>query len=150
VRQRPDGNFEFLRRLDHQVKLRGFRIELEEISAVLRRHPGVKDAVPHSTSRVEATSVWRPTCRYARRFGKPEELREFLRATLPDYMVPTRLTFLDALPRLPNGKVDYRGLSEPEPGEAGDSPVPNDAVEGGRYLRGITGTSPAEHDTELV
>ncbi|HLN03607.1 MAG TPA: amino acid adenylation domain-containing protein [Bryobacteraceae bacterium] len=139
VRQRPDGNFEFLGRLDHQVKLRGFRIELDEISAVLRRHPGVKEAV---TTLNEQSGGYKHLAAYVVTTpddsAKPEELRNFLRATLPDYMVPTRLTFLDALPRLPNGKVDYRGLSEPELGEIapnGDSPAPNDALEQG--LAGI-------------
>lgn len=137
VRQRPDGNFEFLGRLDHQVKLRGFRIELDEISAVLQRHPGVKEAV---TTLNEQNGGYKHLAAYVVTTpedpAKPEALRAFLRATLPDYMVPTRLTFLEALPRLPNGKVDYRGLSEPELcATAGDAPVPRDAME--RTLAGI-------------
>ena len=132
VRQRPDGNFEFLGRLDRQVKLRGFRIELDEISAVLRRHPGVKDAV---TTLNEQKGGYKHLAAYVvtapQKSAKPDELRDFLRATLPDHMVPTRLTFLDVLPRLPNGKLDYRGLSESEPYEAAgsDSPAPVDAIE---------------------
>ena len=139
VRQRPDGNFEFLGRLDHQVKLRGFRIELDEISAVLKRHPGVKEAV---TTLNERSGGYKHLAAYVVTTpddsAEPAELRNFLRATLPDYMVPTRLTFLDALPRLPNGKVDYRGLSQPELAElapVGDSPVPADSLE--RGLAGI-------------
>jgi len=132
VRQRPDGNFEFLGRLDRQVKLRGFRIELDEISAVLRRHPGVKDAV---TTLNEQKGGYKHLAAYvvttAEDCARPNELRGFLRATLPHHMVPTRLTFLDAFPRLPNGKLDYRGLSECELYETAgtDSPAPADALE---------------------
>jgi len=132
VRQRPDGNFEFLGRLDRQVKVRGFRIELDEISAVLRRHPGVKDA---ATTLNEQKGGYKHLATYVittpEDSAKPNELRDFLRATLPDYMVPTRLTFLDAFPRLPNGKLDYRGLSESEPydASAADLPAPIDPLE---------------------
>ena len=137
VRQRPDGNFEFLGRLDHQVKLRGFRIELDEISAVLKRHPGVKEAV---TRLNEQKGGYKHLAAYvvttSEDAAQPDELRCLLRATLPDYMVPTRLTFLDALPRLPNGKVDYRGLAEPEPFDvAGHSTAPTGGLE--RALAGI-------------
>jgi len=132
VRQRPDGNFEFLGRLDHQVKLRGFRIELDEISAVLKRHPGVKDAV---TILNEQNGGYKHLGAYVittpEHPARPEDLRKLLRTTLPDHMVPTHLTFLEALPRLPNGKVDNRRLSEPEQLDAVDRAVtgPRDALE---------------------
>jgi len=75
----------FLGRLDHQVKLRGFRIELDEISAVLRRHPGVKEAVATLN---EQSGGYKHLAAYVVTSpddsAKPEELRHFLRATLPD------------------------------------------------------------------
>ncbi len=139
ARQRLDGNFEFLGRLDRQVKLRGHRIELDEISAVIGRHPGVREAV---TTLNRNDGGYKHLAAYvvstAENSAKPEHLRAFLRAALPDHMVPARLTFLDALPRLPNGKVDYRALSEPELSEVYSDcavAVPKDALE--RSLAGI-------------
>jgi amino acid adenylation domain-containing protein len=135
VRQRADGNFEFLGRLDHQVKLRGYRIELGEISAVLVKHPEVKEAVTTLCDRnatqkhLVAHVVITPG-----NSTRAENLTSFLKTTLPDYMLPARFVFLDALPRLPNGKVDYRALSEPAfseiaPGD--DFMAPRDAIEQG-------------------
>ncbi len=114
----PSGNIEFLGRMDHQVKLRGFRIELGEIESVLRRHPAVRDAVAMlveegDNKRLAAyiTGDWK---------GKPDDsalaaqLQEWLRQSVPDYMVPAHFTLLDCLPLTPNGKVDRKKLPEPE------------------------------------
>jgi thioesterase domain-containing protein/acyl carrier protein len=139
VRQRADGNFEFLGRLDHQVKLRGYRIELGEISTVLGRHPEVKEAVTTLCERdvarrhLVAHVVIAPGSS-----TRAESLKSFLRTKVPDYMLPARFVFLDALPRLPSGKVDYCALSEPAfseitPGK--DFLAPRDAIEQG--LAGI-------------
>ena len=115
VRQRGDGAYEFLGRWDRQVKLRGYRIELDEISSVLARHPEVQQAAttvcePNGSNRYLVAHVV-PTQASSRNV---EELKTFLRAKLPAYMVPSRFSFLRALPRLPNGKVDHRVLSSPE------------------------------------
>ncbi|MCP4662603.1 MAG: AMP-binding protein, partial [bacterium] len=111
-----DGTIEFLGRIDHQVKVRGFRVELGEIEAVLSRHPAVRDSavlVRDETAadrrplparplpaRLVAYLVTAETAPDAR------ELRRFLQETLPDYMVPSAFVVLDALPLTPAGKVD--------------------------------------------
>jgi len=111
ARHLPDGGIEFLGRADHQVKIRGFRIELGEIESVLRQHPAVRESIvvaeedPPGEKRLVAYVV-------ARRELSPtgNELRSFLNAKLPEYMVPAVFVPLDALPLMPNGKVDRRAL----------------------------------------
>jgi amino acid adenylation domain-containing protein len=116
VRRRLDGRFDFLGRLDFQVKLRGFRIELGEIEAALERHPGVGRAVvvldgaaPGEDGRLVAY--------LSPGNGAPPataELRELLAAVLPSYMVPALFVVLPALPLNASGKVDRRALPAPE------------------------------------
>ncbi|MCP4663977.1 MAG: amino acid adenylation domain-containing protein, partial [bacterium] len=113
----PDGNVEFAGRVDHQVQIRGYRIELGEIEAVLGGHPGVRECAValrddgrggerRLAAYVVAATAERP----------PEsELREHLIAQLPEYMVPSAFVLLDALPLTRTGKLDRRGLPEPEP-----------------------------------
>ncbi len=114
-RWRHDGQLEHLGRLDHQVKIRGFRIELGEIEAALREQPGVATCVltTHAPSpedvRLVAYLVAKPGCA-----PNPADLRQALRARLPDYMVPQHLVPLDALPLLPNGKLDRAALPAPQ------------------------------------
>ena len=109
----PDGNLEFLGRVDQQVKIRGFRVELGEIEAALLGHPKVGQAavVLHETSGHRALSAY-----VAPKNGESpsaRELREFLKQSLPEYMVPARFVPLDALPMLPGGKIDRRALPTP-------------------------------------
>ncbi|HEX5725070.1 MAG TPA: phosphopantetheine-binding protein, partial [Longimicrobiaceae bacterium] len=112
ARYLADRNIEFLGRADHQVKIRGFRIELGEIEAALDQHPAVREAVVLARGEGDARRLvaWltstgeRPAAR---------ELREHLRALLPDFMVPSAFAWLDALPLTPNGKVDRRALPDP-------------------------------------
>ncbi len=112
ARYRADGAVEYLGRADHQVKIRGFRIELMEIEAALAQHPGVREAAV--VVRDDAT---RGRWLVAYVAVQPErtpaaaELREELRRTLPDYMVPAAFVILGALPLQPNGKVDRRALA---------------------------------------
>ena len=114
ARYLSDGNLEFLGRLDQQVNLRGFRIELEEIATVLGQHPDVREAVvvaqegPTEAQRLVAYVV-------PRRAHAPgtSALRHVLKATLPDYMMPSAFVMLEALPLTPNGKVDQRALPAP-------------------------------------
>lgn len=112
ARQRADGTLEFLGRLDHQVKIRGYRIELGEIEAALTAHPGVTEAVV--VPRREGTAT-RLVAYLAPRDDAPavEDLRTYLRESLPDFMVPGNFVLLDALPRTPNGKIDRKALPEP-------------------------------------
>ncbi|MEU9332331.1 amino acid adenylation domain-containing protein [Streptomyces sp. NPDC048290] len=109
VRYRPDGRLDYLGRQDFQVKVRGQRIEPGEIEAALRRHPGVDDAVAtlHGDRLVGYVAAADP--------GTVDvgALRDGLRRTLTDAMVPSAFVVLDALPRTPNGKVDRRALPAP-------------------------------------
>jgi aspartate racemase len=110
VRYRADGTLEFLGRMDQQVKMRGFRIELEEIEAVLRKHSGVSDAavvVREDGGNQRLVAYFVPS---AESNGRPAQLRDFLKAKLPEYMVPTTYVMLERLPLTPNGKVDRKAL----------------------------------------
>jgi amino acid adenylation domain-containing protein/non-ribosomal peptide synthase protein (TIGR01720 family) len=112
VRYLPDGNIEFLGRIDNQVKIRGFRIELGEIEAVLTQHPSVSETVVvvrediPGNKRLVAYIVGNgilPT----------SDVRNFLKDKLPDYMIPSAFVQLDTLPLTPNGKIDRRALPAP-------------------------------------
>lgn len=115
VRRRPDGNLEFLGRRDHQVKTRGYRVELGEIEVALHRHPAVDEAVvvaipdDEITNRIVAIVV-------SRRGAEASEaqLKQHCAESLPRYMVPERITFRDTLPRTSSGKVDRRALASVE------------------------------------
>jgi acyl carrier protein len=110
VRYRPDGNLEFLGRIDQQVKVRGFRIELGEIEAALRQHPAIREsAVLAHDNRLVAYLVAQATA-----LPDAGELKSFLKQHLPDYMVPAMFIPLDALPLSPSGKVDRKALPLPE------------------------------------
>ena len=114
ARYLPDGNIEYLGRIDNQVKIRGFRIELGEIEAVLSQHnyvettcviaredsPGIKRLVAYIVPPKNVTP-------------STNQLRQFLKARLPDYMIPSAFVTLEALPLTPNGKLDHRALPEP-------------------------------------
>ncbi len=111
VRFRPDGQLEFLGRADRQVKVRGFRIEPGEIEAQLADHPGVREAV---VIPCEAAPRDLRLAAYLVAAGATppslHEVRAFLRARLPEHMVPATIQFLAALPLSPSGKVDRRAL----------------------------------------
>ncbi len=127
VRYRPNGEIEFVGRQDGQVKVRGYRIEVGEIEAVLSSHPSVRDVVV--LAREEETLDEQPdgpgqapgdkrlvAYLVVQTGSTPttSEVRAYLLQHLPEYMVPAVYTWLDALPYLPNGKVDRRALPAPE------------------------------------
>ena len=109
----PDGNVEFLGRMDNQVKIRGIRIELGEIENVLSTHPAIHAAVVmvSGTGGAERLIGYVVPSNTA---PAPSELRAFVKARLPDHMVPASFVLLDTLPLLPNGKVDRRALPAPD------------------------------------
>jgi amino acid adenylation domain-containing protein len=114
VRYRADGNIEFLGRIDNQIKIRGFRVELEEVEQTLRSQTGVNDCVvvlredSDGDKRLIAYVV-----RDAHSQLTTTELRHYLKIKLPSYMVPAAFEMIAALPLLPNGKINRRALPEP-------------------------------------
>ncbi|MEH1773540.1 amino acid adenylation domain-containing protein [Nostoc sp.] len=133
----PNGNIQYLGRIDNQVKIRGFRIELGEVEAILSQHgdiqtccviareeiPGNKRLVAYVVAHSQAT----PTT---------SELRQFLSNKLPGYMVPAAFVMLESLPLTPNGKVDRRALPDPDlHQELSDYVIPNTEIE--KIIAGI-------------
>ncbi|HLJ99327.1 MAG TPA: amino acid adenylation domain-containing protein [Streptosporangiaceae bacterium] len=120
----PDGQIQFLGRRDTQIKLRGQRIELEEIEAALAAVPGVSQAVAalrHDLPGGDGIAAYLLPAPGASVPG-PAELREHLAQTLPAYMIPAAYLTLDALPLSPTGKVDRGALPAPDPGDAIHAP----------------------------
>ncbi len=117
ARYLPDGNIEYLGRIDNQVKVRGFRIELGEIETALNQHEAVKESVViaqedvQGNKRLVAYVVIDPASSLSGPSSK--ELREYIKGKLPEYMVPSALVLMDGLPLTPNGKVDRRALPAP-------------------------------------
>ena len=115
VRSRPDGAVEFLGRLDHQVKVRGYRVELGEIESLLDQHPAVRTSVV--VAREDTPGDQRLVAYLipqGDRTPQGEELRDHLRKKLPEYMTPAAFISLDAFPLTPNGKVDRKALPAPD------------------------------------
>ncbi len=150
----PDGELEYLGRLDQQVKVRGYRIELGEVEAALRSHEAVREAV--ALVRADAAGNKRLVAYVVRAQVVPAkgaagdkaveaelsvgELRQHLSGLLPEYMVPAALVVLDALPLTPNGKLDRAALPVGGMGDGEQARVyemPRDEVE--RALAGIWG-----------
>ncbi|MEU6719529.1 amino acid adenylation domain-containing protein [Nonomuraea sp. NPDC046802] len=129
ARWNPDGTLRFLGRADHQVKIRGHRIELDEIDAVLRSHPAIGDSLTAvrtdaSGERLLVTAVV-PDPADAPPDDLTREAREWARGRLPDHMVPRRVLTLSSLPRTPSGKSDRQAvarLAEPDTVVGGHAP----------------------------
>jgi amino acid adenylation domain-containing protein len=116
ARWMPDGNIEFLGRIDFQVKIMGFRIELGEIENQLLKHEQVKEAVVMSR---ETPKGRKYLCAYVTPYSPDSipthtQLRDFLMRLLPDYMVPPYFLVLDRIPLTPNGKIDRKQLPQPD------------------------------------
>ncbi|MEA5603525.1 non-ribosomal peptide synthetase [Nostoc sp. UHCC 0252] len=153
ARYLPDGNIEYLGRIDNQVKIRGFRIELAEIEALLGQHDDVQICCVIAreetsgntcTERLALSEVERSRSKRLVAYVVPhlqmtpttDELRRFLDDKLPGYMVPSVFVMLESLPLTPNGKVDRRALPAPDlQQELSNYVMPNTEVE--RIIAGI-------------
>ncbi|TRU26493.1 MAG: amino acid adenylation domain-containing protein [Microcystis aeruginosa Ma_SC_T_19800800_S464] len=130
ARYLPDGKIEYLGRIDNQVKIRGFRIELGEIEALLNQNQAVQSSCVIvrednlGDKRLVAYVVLQPEINLT-----TNEIRQFLRAKLPDYMVPTAFVFLDTFPLTPNGKIDRRALPAPDLQNQGEYIAPRNPIE---------------------
>ncbi len=130
VRFLPDGELQFLGRIDEQVKIRGMRIELGEIEAILSQHPDVREAV---VTVKEEQALVAHVVSSEQLATSATELSAFINAQLPSYMVPAEFRFVSELPRTPNGKVDRRALSliaEDSTSSSSTGPMsPRDSIE---------------------
>jgi amino acid adenylation domain-containing protein len=117
----PDGTMEYLGRNDHQIKVRGFRIEPGEIETRLRAHPQVRDAVV-SMREDEPGQARLVAYLIADSVLTPETLRLHVAQELPEYMVPAAYVWLHQLPLTPNGKLDRQALPEPQTSAYGVAP----------------------------
>ncbi|MEZ4887302.1 MAG: amino acid adenylation domain-containing protein [Chitinophagales bacterium] len=115
ARWMPDGNVEFLGRIDYQVKFRGFRIELGEIEVAIGLHPSVKETVVvlQNQHQVNQQKLVAYLCLHPNLSLNVSEIRAFLEEKLPDYMLPTAFVFLPQMPLTTNGKIDRQALPEP-------------------------------------
>jgi amino acid adenylation domain-containing protein len=114
VRYKHDGNLEFLGRIDSQVKIRGFRVELGEIETVLKEFPLVEDAIVIVRKAKEDKQLIAYVVGRKGMVVDPNEIQRNLKTRLPDYMRPSVIMPLAALPLSPNGKVDRRSLPDPD------------------------------------
>ena len=120
ARYLPDGNIEFLGRADDQIKVRGYRVELGEIEAVLAQHPGVRQAIVRAREDAAGNKYLvayivpnnQPVSSQGQLGG--HDLAQFLRTKLPEYMVPSSVVLLEAMPLTPTGKVDLNALPIPD------------------------------------
>lgn len=111
----PDGNIEFLGRLDDQVKIHGQRIELVEIEMAIRQHPAVSDAavVARTDGAGDQVLMAYMVASAGAALPQPGEFRDFLRERVPEFMVPTAFVASDEIPYTPNGKLDRASLPAP-------------------------------------
>src|SRR5262249_31370057 len=111
---RGGGGIECLGRRDHQVKLRGYRIELEEIERALMRIDGVREAVVVMREEAGEKRLIGYIVNDEKEGKNERESREELKKELPEYMAPAVIMRIEKLPLTPNGKIDRRGLPSPE------------------------------------
>ena len=129
VRWTADGQLEYLGRVDHQVKVRGFRVELGEVEAQLRADPAIGEAVVTAQPGLGGVRL---VAHITGRDGvapDPGALRERLSRVLTDAMLPSAFVVMDALPLTPNGKVDRRALPEVDTAGSGDHEPPQGPIE---------------------
>ncbi len=119
ARYRPDGNLEFIGRIDTQVKVRGVRVELGEIEIALSQHPAVKEVIVSvckdlpGDKRLIAYVVPRNSSLALAPSSLTPRLRRFLKKSMPDCMIPSAFVYIERLPLTPSGKVDHKALPAP-------------------------------------
>ncbi|MBZ4377269.1 non-ribosomal peptide synthetase [Corallococcus sp. AS-1-6] len=125
ARYLPDGSLEFLGRRDYEVKIRGYRVDVRQVEKVLGSHPDLHEVAvvgwPLGGTQPQLVAYVVPRVKGA---APIQEIRDYLSASLPAYMVPTLFQVLEALPRLPNDKVDRLSLPEPKVEPQGEGYVP--------------------------
>ncbi|MCI5116355.1 MAG: amino acid adenylation domain-containing protein [Candidatus Electrothrix sp. LOE1_4_5] len=138
ARYLPDGTIEYLERLDHQVKLRGFRIEIGEIEAALMQHPDVQETVVNLFENRSAKYLVAYIVPMNRKLLDETQLHsalvDYLEAKLPDYMVPKKIMILEVMPLTSNGKINRKALPEPDVKGDKEYASPRSEVEQQLYL----------------
>ncbi|WP_292865633.1 non-ribosomal peptide synthetase [Nostoc sp. LPT] len=115
ARYLPSGDIEYIGRIDNQIKIRGFRVELGEIETLISQHPAVRETVVVvSEESVNSKQIVAYVVPQKEQTLAIPELRSFLESKLPNYMVPAAFVTLEALPLTPNGKVDRKALPSPD------------------------------------
>jgi len=112
ARYLANGKIEFLGRGDHQVKIRGFRIELGEIESALNRHPTIKESVVIVSPDHKSLTAY-VVAEEGKKIAN-DQIRSYLKESLPEYMLPAAFVVLDRLPLSPNGKIDRKALPAPD------------------------------------
>lgn len=124
-----DGSLEFLGRVDDQVKVRGYRVELQEVANALKAQPAVREAVVIVRNNEGRAQLYGYVVAQPQARADSSRLRDELAKALPDYMVPSAIMVLDALPLTPNGKVDRKALPEPDVGITDHYEAPRGEIE---------------------
>ncbi|MEU7206532.1 non-ribosomal peptide synthetase [Streptomyces sp. NPDC045470] len=155
ARRRSDGALEYIGRNDSQIKVRGFRVELAEIEAILNEHPGVKqsavlpaEVASHRGAAAEVASL--VGYYVAETPADPDEILRHLKLALPSYMVPTELVHVDALPMTVNGKLNVKALHALRPAPESDGAAPRTELEGKiqEIVASIIGLEPVDVGVE--
>ncbi|MDP3980809.1 MAG: non-ribosomal peptide synthetase, partial [Chlamydiota bacterium] len=117
ARTRSDGAIEFLGRMDHQIKIRGYRVELGEIESTILQHPLIQETAVILSHHIQNDTVLVgyiiPRANQCSEKELTADLRNFLKATLPSYMIPRIFVILESMPMFPNGKVNRQALPSP-------------------------------------
>jgi hypothetical protein len=142
------GELIFLGRLDRQIKIRGYRVELDEIAAQLSRHPAIRSCAVIAPEGPSGEPIVTAYLSLSPNAGLSDaEIRRFLSPHLAAYMIPERFVRLEALPMTPNGKCDYEALPAPGPGNALSQEESQDESHGGSQPNSPGGVGLAASDS---
>jgi natural product biosynthesis luciferase-like monooxygenase protein/amino acid adenylation domain-containing protein/FkbM family methyltransferase len=130
VRYKANGKMDYLGRIDHQVKVRGFRIEMGEIEALLNEHPAVGESVVVAVGdQTEGKRIVAYIVSPHRQWPGVDEFRIYLKQRLPEYMLPSAYVQMDYLPLTPNGKIDRLALPQAPQLQQGEKQTPRTPIE---------------------